>query len=157
MAQKLSLELLTPVMDNSKNIDYHGSNGKLRKILIVEDETLVSWSIGNILKKAGHESTIVDSGEKAVELLAKQDFDIVITDLKLPQIDGFVVATTAKTKNPTTPVVMISAMSNQTIQGLQVQQLIDYYLEKPFDLNEIVEISKTLINKSQKRSTNFRL
>lgn len=116
------------------------NNQKIR-ILIVEDEKLICWSLENVLTKFGYEITTVHCGEKAVELFNTDSFDLIITDMKLPKIDGFKVAAAAKTFFPGIPIVMISAESNR---GNQISA-IDYFFEKPFDLRCLTFFIKDLI------------
>ena len=118
------------------------------KVLLVEDENLIGWSIATVLRREGYAVTLVESGEEAIKIISSTKFDIVITDLKLPQINGFEVATVVKSQCSSIPVIMISAQSSQTTQDVKVHQAVDRYIEKPFDLNEIIEITHRLISRS---------
>ena len=118
------------------------------KVLLVEDENLIGWSIATALRREGYAVILVESGEEAIKIISSTKFDIVITDLKLPQINGFEVATVVKSQCSSIPVIMISAQSEQTAQGVKVHQAVDRYIEKPFDLNEIIEITHRLISRS---------
>ena len=108
--------------------------------MIVEDETLVSWSLEKALRKAGFEVTVVGCGEKAIEKLYSTHFDLVITDLKLPHIDGFQVAAAVKTFSPQIPVVMISAVEDEACSEKIAKTHLDCFVEKPFDLKEVTEL-----------------
>ena len=116
------------------------------KVLIVENEALIGWSIANALKKAGFIVSIVDSGEKAIEELNLTTFDLVITDLKLPRIDGFEVASNVKKISLQIPVLMMTATDKQTVNDASCKTNIDGIIEKPFDLNEITALAHKLTN-----------
>jgi DNA-binding response OmpR family regulator len=120
------------------------NRGQAPHILVVEDETLLGWSLANILKKNGFEATIAESGEKAIEKINSTPFDLVITDLKLPHIDGFEVASCVKALFPNVPVVMITTMMVQSSHGMPAQEAVDYFLEKPFDLKEMTIVVREL-------------
>jgi CheY-like chemotaxis protein len=59
------------------------------KVLIVDDEFLIRWSLVQLLAEEGYEVTAVDDGKKAVEMAATERFDFVITDLGMPGLDGW--------------------------------------------------------------------
>ena len=131
-------------------VERNGTSLQSPRVLIVEDEILVSWSLGEALKKAGFEVTVVECGEKAIEKLYSTRFDLAITDLKLPHIDGFEVAAAVKAFSPDVPIIMISTLDDQTSHEMAVKTHIDSFIEKPFDLNEIVSLAGHLIAQSKK-------
>lgn len=127
-----------------------GLTGGVPRVLIVEDEVLVGWSLANAFRKIGMEVLIVESGEKAIEHLAATRFDLVITDFKLPHIDGFDVAAAVKSSSPGTPVIMMSALEVPTSGG-KAAGSIDSFVEKPFDLKEMTAIAGSLLSSRQHR------
>jgi DNA-binding NtrC family response regulator len=110
------------------------------RILIVEDEHLLAWSIASALEKEGYRSVVAESGEDALSDLLSDRFDVVITDLNLPCVDGATVATVAKKAFPNLPVVMISGEPGAITRGLEKNHLIDYFVEKPFDLKQMTRL-----------------
>ena len=122
------------------------------KILIVDDEALVCWSIEKTLRKAGYETISADSGEKAIEKLRSSSFDLIITDMKLPNADGFDVAATAKRLLPLTPVIMISAFGDEAAHEKASTMKIDCFVDKPFDLSEIASIVRWILVKNEMKN-----
>lgn len=59
-----------------------------KSILLVDDEEMVTVSLKRVLEKKGYEVTIANDGEEAVELTRGKDFDLIITDIRMPRIDG---------------------------------------------------------------------
>jgi two-component system OmpR family response regulator/two-component system response regulator QseB len=110
------------------------------KILVVEDEPLIGWSVSKALRKAGLWVDHVDTGEKAVQKLRSTTYDLVLTDLKLPQINGFEVASVAKSVSGSIPVIVISAMDERIIHLELEKGVVDFYIEKPFDLDEMTSV-----------------
>jgi DNA-binding response OmpR family regulator len=123
---------------------------KIPAILIVEDENLVGWALGSALKKTGFDCIAVRSGEGALEVIKSVAIDLVITDLKLPQIDGFEVAAAAKARFPEIPVIMISAGEGDDLRVPIQNCNIDEFVEKPFDLNEMTGVVGTLLHRGSK-------
>ena len=113
------------------------------RILIVEDETLVSWSLSTALRKVGFIVVAVTSGEQALEKLNSLPFDLVITDVNLPHIDGYSVVAAVKTFHPRIPVVMMSAIDDPLSDVVHAD--VDGFIEKPFDLREVVVRISTLL------------
>lgn len=113
-------------------------------ILIVEDESLIGWSVANTLKKAGYRVTVVESGEEALEIINLIKFDLIVTDFKLPKISGIAVAANVKCKYPTVPVVLMSAYEECKTLIDHFARNIDYYIQKPFDMSEMATIVRRL-------------
>jgi DNA-binding NtrC family response regulator len=117
------------------------------RVLVVEDETLLSWSLSHHLQKAGFEVTNVDAGDKALEELSSKQFDLIITDMRLPNIDGMQIVANIKGRVPHIPVIMISAVPDDqmldSVKRLQIEQV----MEKPFDLDEMIRVAETLVRR----------
>ncbi len=110
------------------------------KILIVEDEALIGWSLANALKKAGFTVVIAETGEKALEKLSLSGYDLVITDLNLPHIDGFEVASSVKKYSSEIPVLMMTTKDKHFMNDLAHLTNVDSVIEKPFNLREIITL-----------------
>jgi DNA-binding response OmpR family regulator len=95
------------------------------------------------LSKNNYQVTVVDTGEKACELIKSNGYDLVITDVNLPQIDGFNVMTLVKKKNPDTPVIIMSALAENS-ERLSKK---DRFIEKPFDIAELIRTINELLLK----------
>ena len=114
-----------------------------RNILIVEDERLVSWSLTKTLEKAGYCVCVAETGERAREYLAHRRFDLVITDVNLPSVNGYEIAAAL---DPAIPVIIISAGPELPPKGTEAQ--LRSFLEKPFCLDEVTELVGTLLPQS---------
>ena len=110
------------------------------RILIVEDEKLIGWSIANVLHKLGYDTAVITCGKRAKEILHTTEFDFVITDLHLPAFSGLEIVSDVKKMNSHIPVLMISTLEEEEIHTLQQQYNIDYIIPKPFDLTQITSI-----------------
>ncbi|MGB2769490.1 MAG: sigma-54 dependent transcriptional regulator [Candidatus Zixiibacteriota bacterium] len=119
------------------------------RILVVDDEEIVLKSCRKILEGGGHEVLTVLSGQGAFDILEKEPIDIVITDIKMPGIDGIQVLERVKEKYPDIAVIMITGYS--TVQSaVQAMKLGAFeYIPKPFTPDEVlIVVEKALEKKS---------
>ncbi len=108
------------------------------RILLVEDESAIRLALSGLLKRAGFEIEQAATGEEALERLAREDFDFVLTDLALGEgASGMDVLRLSKERQPETPVVMITAHGNEKIAVEAMKAGADDYVPKPFDNDEI--------------------
>jgi DNA-binding NtrC family response regulator len=113
---------------------------KKNKILLVEDETVVRESVRDWLTDDGYDVECVESGEEALERLKKEEFGVIVLDLRLPGIDGLQVFEHAKEITPETKGVIITAYpSQETLEKAKRLGLIDY-LPKPFKVEDLEKI-----------------
>ncbi|MGB2989016.1 MAG: sigma-54 dependent transcriptional regulator, partial [Candidatus Zixiibacteriota bacterium] len=119
------------------------------RILVVDDEEIVLRSCRKILEGGGHDVLTVLSGQRAFDILEKEPIDIVITDIKMPGIDGIQVLERVKEKYPDIAVIMITGYS--TVQSaVQAMKLGAFeYIPKPFTPDEVlIVVEKALEKKS---------
>jgi len=109
----------------------------MENILIVDDEKSLLDLLAHVFKKEGYGVKTSLSGVRALEILEKEDIDLVVTDIKMPQLSGMDVLKTVKAKDPEIPVVMITAYGSvqQAVDALKSGAL--DYVVKPFDVEEL--------------------
>jgi DNA-binding response OmpR family regulator len=128
-------------MNTPHTVEHNAQN-----ILIVEDEQLVRWSLSHALSKAGFNITTVGSGDVAMEQLQSAHYDLVITDIDLPKLNGYEVATQVKQYSSQIPVILTSAIGEGDARLKLKKECIDSFIEKPFDLNEVTAIVTQLLS-----------
>src|SRR5881396_1920282 len=107
------------------------------RVLVVDDERSMRELLAIMLKQAGHDVTVADGGEAAIRALQSNAFDLVITDLRMRQVDGLAVLRAAKEHSPQTVVLVITAFAS-TETAVEAMKLGAYdYITKPFKLDEI--------------------
>src|SRR5919197_5586786 len=118
------------------------------RVLVVDDERSMRELLAIMLKQAGHEVRVADGGEAAIRALQSHTFDLVITDLRMRQVDGLAVLRAAKEHSPQTVVLVVTAFAS-TETAVEAMKLGAYdYLTKPFKLDEIrLTIEKALERK----------
>jgi len=116
------------------------------KILVVDDDPLLRQSLGDILRVDGHEVVVADGGEAGSEAfcaaLNDRAFNVVITDLGMPKVDGQELARRVKAQSPTTPVVLLTGWGRQMASEGNSPPYVDYLLSKP---PTIEALRKTLV------------
>jgi two-component system response regulator PilR (NtrC family) len=118
------------------------------RILVVDDESSMRQLLEIALGKEGYRVKAADSGQKAVKVLGKDSFDLVISDIRMPDMTGVEVLRTVKELNPEIPVIMITAYAS-TETAVEALRLGAYdYITKPF---KIEELKNTISNALERR------
>ena len=106
-------------------------------ILIVDDEKSILDLLTMVFKKDGYRVVTNPGTAKAFELLASEDVDLVISDIKMPQLDGMAFLKAVKKQRPDVPVIVITAFGSvkQAVEALKDGAL--DYVTKPFDIEEL--------------------
>ncbi len=102
------------------------------RILVVDDEKLIRWSVGERLQRGGYEVLSAESGEEALEVLAAQPVDLMLLDVRLPGIDGIATLQQALGQAPELAVLMMSAHSTVDIAVVAMKHGAIDFLVKPF-------------------------
>ncbi len=126
-------------------------------ILIVDDDELVLESLKMVLKEAGYKVKAISVPEKALSVFDKYSIDLVITDLKMPNISGIELLKEIKQKAPDCPVIMMTAYATvETAVEAMKQGAVDYIM-KPFSADELELIVKRAIKEKEIKEENVRL
>jgi DNA-binding NtrC family response regulator len=117
------------------------------RILVVDDEMIVCESCQRILQEESYEVECVTSGQEAIERMKETPFDIVITDLKMPGVDGMEVLKSIREDYPDTVVIMITGFS--TVEtAVEAMKLGAFdYIPKPFTPDEVSIVVKKALEK----------
>lgn len=107
------------------------------RVLVVEDDRTVRETATLLMERAGLLVTAVDDGQKAVEIVAKSHFDLILLDVMLPSLDGFQVCRIVR-QHSQVPIVMLTARAEtaDVVTGLELGA--DDYVTKPFNGAELI-------------------
>ena len=119
-------------------------------ILLVEDEENLHEALKLNLELEGYEVSSAFDGNKALQLVQEEYFDLMILDLMLPEIDGITVLETIRVQNIEVPILILSARNNSADKVLGLKKGPDDYLTKPFNLEELLLRIQKLIDKNKK-------
>ena len=119
------------------------------RILLIEDDPSTAESIELMLKKADLNVYVTDSGEEGIELAKLYDYDLIVLDLSLPDIDGYEVLRKLRMGRVETPTLILSGMdgADNKIKGFGVGA--DDYLTKPFNREELVARIHAIVRRSK--------
>ena len=117
------------------------------KILLIEDEKLLSDSLKALLTAKGFDVEAVYDGETGAEYALLGIYDLLILDVMMPGMDGYQVARLGRSRRGSAPILMLTARSGVTdrIEGLNAGA--DYYLTKPFDSRELLACINALLRR----------
>jgi CheY-like chemotaxis protein len=104
----------------------------LRTILVVDDEPDLVVNYERLLRRRGHRCVVARSGPEAVALIDRERPHLVVTDLRLPGLDGLAVARHARRKDPPIPVILITAYDSREARRAAEDSGAGTYLPKPF-------------------------
>jgi DNA-binding NtrC family response regulator len=108
------------------------------RILVVEDDPDVRAAVCDALAAAGHEVDSVADGQLALEKAAAVTFELVVTDVRLPRVDGLTVFRKVRHLAPRTAVILMTSFANASDAVTALKQGAHDYLIKPFDVDELV-------------------
>tara|TARA_R110001592_G_scaffold27763_14_gene102778 strand:+ start:2768 stop:3472 length:705 start_codon:yes stop_codon:yes gene_type:complete len=119
------------------------------RVLLVEDDTSTAKSIELMLKSEGYIVDTTDLGEDGLDLGKIYDYDIIILDLMLPDMDGYDVLKAFRAAKVETPILILSGLTelDHKLKGLGFGA--DDYLTKPFDKRELVARIQAIVRRSQ--------
>jgi two-component system alkaline phosphatase synthesis response regulator PhoP len=126
----------------------------MNNILLVEDEENLQHALKLNLELENYHVIAVGDGKKAIDAFRERKFDLVVLDIMLPEMDGYMVCENIRLHDQNIPILFLSAKSTpaERIEGLKKGG--DDYLTKPFDLEELLlRIKKLLIKRDKIRST----
>ncbi|MBI5481779.1 MAG: sigma-54-dependent Fis family transcriptional regulator [Deltaproteobacteria bacterium] len=115
------------------------------RILIVDDEPIVRESLGAYLRDQGHLCDLAPGGRAALELAARNSYQLVILDIRMPGMDGVTVLAELKCRQPDLPVLMITAYAEVTTAVAAMKAGAYDYVVKPFDPEEIGLIVRNVV------------
>ena len=119
------------------------------KILIAEDDVELRHLFTHVLIKNGYDVTGVDNGKKALDTLTNDYYDLLISDIMMPVMDGYELVRSIREVNKTIPVMMITAKDAFDDMRLGFLSGTDDYLVKPVNVNEMVLRVGALIRRAQ--------
>lgn len=116
-------------------------------VIVVDDDISILRILKQLLKEKGYDVFVASDGKEAINLISVNDFDLVITDLMMPESDGLEVLRKTKEKNPRTQVIMITGFAtlDSAIEALKLGAF--DYIRKPFKLAELDVTIRNAIDK----------
>ena len=129
-------------------IDQHSGKGI---VWIVDDDSSIRWVLERALTGAGLHCTTFESGNDVLEAIATQTPDVLLSDIRMPGMDGLALLKQIKQRHPMLPVIIMTAHSDLDAAVSAYQQGAFDYLPKPFDIDEAVALVERAISHYQEQ------
>jgi len=111
----------------------------MARILVAEDDKAVSSFVARALQHRGHEVTAVPDGSAALGALAGGSFELLLTDIVMPHLDGIALALKASKDHPAMKILLMTGFATERQRAHNLEALIHRVVEKPFTLEQICE------------------
>jgi nitrogen regulation protein NR(I) len=119
------------------------------RVLLVEDDTNIATGLQKVMRANGYEVTTLPRGDEGLQRALAEEFDAVITDLKLPGLDGLELVRELKKAKPKLPIILITAHGT-TETAIEATKWGAFdYLPKPFDVDELLDLTGKAIESSR--------
>lgn len=122
-----------------------------KNILIIDDEGLVTKSLQKLLAREGYDAVVATSGQEAIEKFKNSDFNLVVSDVRMPQIDGIETIERLRQlqkelgKEPV-PEILITGYADEDSYNRALKLKVADYIFKPFDTQEFLDAIKRNLN-----------
>ena len=126
------------------------------KILVVEDDFLIRWSLTQALLQEGYSVIAAEDGRKAIQATQAEQFDFIITDLVMPEVDGWQVLENIRQIQPSSRVIIMTAHGNRDTGSVAKERGAWAYIDKSYLIDRIKTIlkeSNLSLNRTESQET----
>ena len=127
------------------------------KLLVVDDEKTALANLEHVLAKEGYEVMATQSGPTALRLLEKEEFSVVLTDLRMPKVDGMEILERCHELYPDTEVIMITGYATVDSAVEAMKKGAYHYIAKPYRLDEVRKVVAEAVEKNRLKKENLEL
>jgi two-component system response regulator HydG len=127
------------------------------RILIVDDEKVALRNLEHVMKKQGYAVVATQSGQNALKLLEEQQFEVVLTDLRMEKVDGMQILRKSRELSPDTEVIMITGFATLESAVNTMKHGAFSYIAKPFKLDEVRKVVGEAVEKVRLKTENRHL
>ena len=125
----------------------------MAKLLIVEDDSELNKSVCSYLETNGYSTHSAANGIEALEAFNNEEFDLIISDIMMPLMDGFSLVEKIRKNNSNIPIIFMTARDDKFSKQLGYKIGIDDYIVKPFDIDELVMKIGAILRRTQITTT----
>ncbi|MFD3273787.1 response regulator transcription factor [Paenibacillus dendritiformis] len=118
-------------------------------ILVVEDDGYIQELIKEFLTAYSYQVDVADNGLEAWQMMERTDYDLVILDVMLPNIDGFSLCRMIRSAQSSVPIIMLTALSEEKDQLKAFELEADDYISKPFSFNVLVKRVEAVLRRAK--------
>ena len=120
----------------------------MARVLVAEDDPAVREFVSRALGQRGHAVRAVEDGMAALEALAEEPFDLLLTDIRMPRLDGITLALKVAKDHPAVTIVMMTGYASEEQRAHNLDRLIHSVVSKPFTLEEICDAAEGALSRT---------
>ena len=120
----------------------------MKKILVIEDEKNIQNIIKEFLESAKYEVNTADDGLEGIHFIQNNNYDLILLDIMMPKIDGFVVCEMIR-KNSNVPIIILTALTDEESQLKGFDKLADDYITKPFSMPVVLKHIEAILRRTE--------
>jgi len=109
-----------------------------KSILVIDDEERIARSLQSLLLEEGYDAQIATGGNEGLEMLKARSYHVVVTDLRMPQVDGFKIMDYLSKESPNTAIIVITGHASMESAIEAIHQRVVDYLTKPFEFDHLL-------------------
>jgi len=133
---------------NAEHVVHH----RKKRILAVDDDGLVRRSLEILLREAGYDPVVANGGQEALGFLVQRHFDLLITDMRMPGMDGLQVIQAVRQycqemKKQPIPEIVLTAYNDEQVRQSAVRLGVKEFLLKPFKIDEFLGVIERNLNR----------
>lgn len=110
------------------------------KLLLVDDNAMMQKIQSTILQKLGHQTSVVSSGQQALEMLSRQTFDCIVMDMQMPDMDGLETTRRIRQSGNQTPIVALTGNDDNASRQACRQAGMNGFLTKPLQTSQVSQV-----------------
>lgn len=122
-------------------------------ILVAEDDPNILTGLVDTLESEGYAVTTAANGEKALRLFKPGKFDLLLLDIMMPEVSGYDVCKQIRAKDEDTPIIMLTAKSEEIDKVVGLQLGADDYISKPFGVHELLARIQAVLRRSKRNNS----
>ena len=126
-----------PKKETKKSVSSNAGKAKSKRILVADDNKAIRDLVSGFLEFLGFEVALAGNGIEALAVFLESTFDLVLTDLEMPIMDGLSLASHIKARAPSTPVILLTGSDRETVRKKVERGPVDSVIFKPFRLEDL--------------------
>jgi DNA-binding NtrC family response regulator len=116
-----------------------------RSILVVDDELLIRDLLYDFFQGQGWSISVAENGEKALEILDTKEVDILLADIKMPDMDGMELTAEVRKTHPEIPVILMTGYPSVDSAVAALREKVADYIIKPFNINQLFKVIESQV------------
>ncbi len=119
-------------------------------ILVVDDELLIRDLLYDFFSGQGWSISVAENGEKAIEVIGARSFDVVLSDIKMPEMDGLVLTEELRKNHPDLPVVLMTGYPSVDTAVAALRSRVFDYVIKPFNIHQLYKTIESALKEEER-------